>query len=283
MMQKKKLTRWRDIPEDEIVRRISEFCRAKNITKVSQLERINLSMEAALRRRNLHHRVFGEPVLLSEVPDEILLESAKRICERDGIACRKQLSLTDDSLYREMLKRKLTGAAFNNSDYRRFMNLNDAELITLAKSECAKRGISMRVQLSKRDTSLYAELNRRGLTGKVLKTDKRYWSRMPDDELEQHGRDFCRRNKVSCRSDFKGKDSFLYYSLLRRGLIDRIIGVKIRRWSKLSDDALVASAKKPARKKALPHACSSRVQTAACIVPFQGASATATASWTRFS
>ena len=86
MMQKKKLTRWRDIPKDEIVRRITEFCRAKNITKVSQLERINVGMEGALRRRNLHHRIFGEPVLLSKVPDRILLESAKRICERDGIA-----------------------------------------------------------------------------------------------------------------------------------------------------------------------------------------------------
>jgi hypothetical protein len=161
----------------------------------------------------------------------------------EGITGRTELAKTDGGLYGTLQRRKLLGELGledKRGEVRDWASFSDKELTRFAMRFIAEKGILGRTELAKADSGLYQALNVRTLLDTLeLEKKHRDWASMSDEGLVSFARRFITEKGISGRAEFADADSGLYFSLLRRKLLDELgLEKKLRNWA--SNEELIA-------------------------------------------
>ena len=141
--------------------------------------------------------------------------------------------------------------------HRDWTSLSDDKLVACAKKFMKEKGISGKRELRKADQGLYTVLWRRKLLDNVgLEEKHRDWVSMDDKELVSYTKKFMKERGIDWKEELRKADYGCYMALHRRKLLDKVgfEGKKQRPrgfFSKMSDDEVVAFAKKVMKEKGM--------------------------------
>ena len=163
--------------------------------------------------------------LWSKMSDKQITEYARRVVGEKGIIGRTELSKADTGLYQVLRKKQLLDNVGFEERYRSWRDMEDEEIVELARKLMEERGISGKKELERSDTGLHSVLRARGLLDEVgfkqKRRNERSWKDMSDEEIVEYARKVIEENKIISRRKLRSTDGGLYFILYRRGLLDR--------------------------------------------------------------
>jgi hypothetical protein len=181
-----------------------------------------------------------------ENSDEELVSLTQSFVDENAVEGRKGLERADGRLYSVLVRRKLLDKVKFKADERAWSKYSDDELVEYAQRFIEENEIKSRSGLQSADNGLYRTLHRRKLIDWVeFKADERAWHRHSDDGLVEYAQKFVDENGIESRKGLQRAEGGLYWTLIRRELIDKVdFKGDERAWRRYSDDELVEYAQR---------------------------------------
>jgi uncharacterized protein YihD (DUF1040 family) len=181
-----------------------------------------------------------------ENSDEELVSLTQSFVDENAVEGRKGLERADGRLYSVLVRRKLLDKVKFKADERAWSKYSDDELVEYAQRFIEENEIKSRSGLQSADNGLYRTLHRRKLIDWVeFKADERAWHRHSDDGLVEYAQKFVDENGIESRKGLQRAEGGLYWTLIRRELIDKVdFKGDERAWRRHSDDELVEYAQR---------------------------------------
>ncbi len=184
--------------------------------------------------------------------DEQIIDFARKVMKEKEITGRKDLSKTDCGLYGALQRRGLlekVGFEEKRRTERSWKDMNDNEVVELARKVMEEKKVTGREELRKADSGLYSILIRREVHGKIgFEENHRSWKDLSDEEVIEFAKKLMVKKKINNKTGIKNADSRLYQVLRRRGLLDEIGCEEKRRkdrsWKDMNDEEVIEFAKK---------------------------------------
>jgi len=183
---------------------------------------------------------------LKSMSDQELMAFACKMIEDEGIKSPMGLERAYKALYRALKARGLMDSLRFEKRRKTRRWGSDEEVLTIAKSLIAEKGIVNKAALEKEDSGLFAVLRVRGLLGRIefeKRCDIRRWR--SDEEILGCARKLIEERHIRNRNGLDVADQGLYCTLRRRGLLDSIAfaeRAEHRRWA--TDNELLEYARK---------------------------------------
>jgi len=245
---------WNSLNADEIVAFTKKAMKEEGLGGKKEFEKAYRGAYANLKRRKLLDRVGFEEKQRrrrkwKDMSDKELIGYARKLMEEKGITGRWELGQADQGLYVILKKRKVIDKIEFEVKERKWRELSDEELVERAKRFMKKRRITGSKEFENADKAFYQVLRGRRLLDEVgfvrKKKKARNWKELSDDELVAYAKRFMRRNGIEARTELQKLSRDIYYILWKRKLLDRLaFSKKQRNWKDMSDDELVAYAKR---------------------------------------
>ncbi len=217
------LRRWAEMPDDELVSFTKRVIEEKAIGGKAELEKVDSKLHGALKRRGLLDRLgFARkgPDWRKMGRDEIA-EFARRLVKENNISGRWELEVRFKNVYAALKRRGMMDEVGLGEKSRNWGRMGDYELAEFAKMFVEECGISGKEAFRKADRGLYGALKRRGLVGRLgFKETHRTWKGMDREELLARAREIIAVQGIRTRKMLQKRDSGLYNTLSRRGLLD---------------------------------------------------------------
>jgi len=218
---------WRDMEDEEIVELARKVMEEREISGRHELEKADSGLYTVLSERGLLEEVGFEDKQRPwrEISDEEIVEYARKVMEEIEISGKAKLRDSDRRLYDILHKRGLFEKVGLEDKYRSWRDMEDEEIVELARKLMEERGISGKKELERSDTGLHSVLRARGLLDEVgfkqKRRNERSWKDMSDEEIVEYARKVIEENKIISRRKLRSTDGGLYFILYRRGLLDR--------------------------------------------------------------
>jgi hypothetical protein len=252
---------WASMSDDEIVEVAKKVVLEKRMRYRNGLAKEDIGLYVVLRKRKLLGKVGFEEQRRqttqrrdwAALSDGELVAFAKRFIEENEVRSRNALLKKDSGLYQALRKRKMLDQVGFEECRRNWAAMSDEELIAFAVKFVGEKKIRSRKGLEKGNLILYAALVRRKLVNEIrFEEEVRDWTALSDSDIVAYARSVIALKGIKSRSRLQAEDSGLMKVLRIRKLLDEVgLEKSIRDWAAMSDDELVAFAKKLLKEKGI--------------------------------
>jgi len=239
---------WHSMSDDELVHYVKSVLQEKGITRMQELESFDRTLCRALQRKGLMDGFGIKKRKLrkwSSMTDDQLVEHAKSFIMENRITRMADLEKADNGLHAVLTRRALLGKIGFEQTQRDWSSLTDEEIEKYAQSYVRDKGITTQSELKNADQGLLAIVQRRKLLYKIglrQRSNHKQWRSMTDDQLIEKTLSYMKENGIKARTRLQKTEPWLFTTLEKRGLLDRIGFVQTKKgrpWSKMDDDQIV--------------------------------------------
>jgi hypothetical protein len=240
--------------EDELLDFAKMVIAEKGIKSRSELEKEELGLYQTLLKRRLMDKVGFKAEKNQTIPcnsighrkwhklsDVAVLDIAQKLIIDLNIKSRNDFDRLDPSLWQVLGKRNLRGQLVFDGGNIRWCEMSDAELLQYAYKVIKAENISMRKELHRQRTDLYAALSKRGLLLSIkFKAGRKSWRLKSDIQILEIARIVIEENDIRSKSGLYDSNPSLYQQLCKRKLLVQLTFIEgCRNWISMSDDEVV--------------------------------------------
>lgn len=247
---------WKEMTDDELVEVGGRVVAEHGFKIRTELNKYDCGLYRILDRRKLLDKIFPEnrnekeslgKIQIPEnaqgrkewrkVDDETLVAYAKQVINENEISSKTQLRKFDARLYATLSARRLLNE-IGLGERTVWRKMSNTEIINHALGIIRRDNITGRRDLEKRYRTVYDILIRRKLLDRVFTeieenretcdgipvgpTGKRLWGNLDDNSLVDYARRIIEKNGLTRRSELEEFDRGLYYTLVKRRLMNKV-------------------------------------------------------------